>query len=155
MSRNVGQPRYPQGPLQKQFCRWPWAICPLVIVKICNSGRDCFKFVTSMLDSQFHLFNWNVSFPIAFRVKSWGQFMPDVGFLTPWLYGLVCSLKLWASITGNLVRRSTVYLIIVLEALHNIFCFGTFELVYLNGPTGPIHNYKKVNFLAIDEDLFS
>ena len=60
---------------------------------------------------------------------------------------------MWAPITGDPIRGTTINLIKILETFHNISSLCAFELVYLDEPTSPINNDKKVNFLAIAEDL--
>ena len=81
--------------------------------------------------------------------------MHDTDILTPGLNCLVCSRKLLAPFTGDLVRRSTVNLIKILKAFHNMLGLGTPELVFLDEPTGSVNNDKKVDILAIAEDFFS
>ena len=77
------------------------------------------------------------------------------GFLTLCLYGLVCSLELWAPITGDPVRESTVNLIEILQALCDMSSLCSSELIHLQETTGPMYNDKKVNFHPIGEDLLS
>ena len=78
--------------------------------------------------------------------------MFDTSLNTP---DLICSLKLWSSITCDKVRGSTVCFIILLKGFNNMLglCFS--KLVSTYKPTGSVHYNKKIVFLAISDNFLT
>ena len=62
---------------------------------------------------------------------------------------------MWAPVTGDPVRGSTINFIEILKTPYYVFGLGTPELVYPDKPAGPVNNDKKVNLLAILEDFWA